>query len=428
MPGTDRFSQEPERAVLVCLSPPDAGGGDVARNELSALVSAAGANPVMVITGSTSRVAARYFVGKGKLQEIREACDREAAHVVVFNHMLSPAQERNLEQALRTRVLDRTGLILDIFAQRARSFEGKLQVELAQLRHMSTRLVRGWTHLERQKGGIGLRGPGETQLETDRRLLAKRIIYLTERLKRVRKQREQGRSHRFQNRIPTVGLVGYTNAGKTTLFNALTDSSAFSADQLFATLDPLYRQMDVPGVGAVVLVDTVGFVRDLPHELVEAFQATLIESRDADLLLHVIDASDPERDERRRVVNGVLADIGAQTVPQIEVYNKIDLTDREAQVHHVSGERPARAYVSASALIGLEDLRELTGQSLDRPTQPMSLELTPTEGRLRAKLFEMQAVVSDAPSKDGGWKMTVQLGRSAWERLLRDHAHRGSLP
>src|SRR5476651_589492 len=316
--------QTGERAVLVRL-----GLGKPLRSEdlveFQQLARSAGATPVATVTGRRHRPEPRYFVGSGKADEINATAQAHSADLILIDHPLSPSQERNLEKLTGRRVLDRSGLILDIFAQRARTFEGKLQVELAQLKHLSTRLVRGWTHLERQKGGIGLRGPGETQLETDRRLIAKRIRTLKARLEKLARQRDTSRHVRREVRVPTVALVGYTNAGKSTLFNALTGSATYVADQLFATLDPTVRQVKLAGVGEVVLADTVGFVRALPHELVAAFRSTLLEARDADLLLHVVDASDPLRDERIDQVREVLKGIGAGDSRELLVFNKIDL-------------------------------------------------------------------------------------------------------
>ncbi|MDH5731085.1 MAG: GTPase HflX, partial [Gammaproteobacteria bacterium] len=316
--------QSGENAILVHLKigPSD---GDAA--EFEELAKSAGVEVLQTIKGSRTVPDAKYFVGKGKAEEIRLSVESQQADVVIFDHALSPAQERNLESLFKCRVLDRTGLILDIFAQRARTFEGKLQVELAQLKHLSTRLVRGWTHLERQKGGIGLRGPGETQLETDRRLLAARIKQINKRLEKVEKQRAQGRKSRQRAQLPTVSLVGYTNAGKSTLFNSLTGADVYSQDQLFATLDPTLRRVNIGDAGPVILVDTVGFIRDLPHDLVAAFKSTLEETRESDLLLHVIDAADPQREEHIGHVNEVLEEIGADEVVQIQVFNKIDLLD-----------------------------------------------------------------------------------------------------
>ena len=293
--------------------------------EFEELALSAGALPVEFISGARKQPSPNYFVGSGKLEEIASAVRAHKAQVVLFNHALSPSQERNLEKELQCRVLDRTGLILDIFAQRARSHEGKLQVELAQLQHLSTRLKRGWTHLDRQKGGIGLRGAGETQLELDQRMIGLRIKSITKSLAKVRSQREQGRRSRSRAEIPTVSLVGYTNAGKSTLFNALTNAEVYAADQLFATLDSTLRRVELPNFGGAILADTVGFISHLPHQLVEAFRATLEETASADLLLHIIDCAHESHIDYIDEVNNVLKEIGAESVPQLQILNKIDL-------------------------------------------------------------------------------------------------------
>ncbi len=346
----DRY-EAGEQAILVHINFTQEGGEWEDLSECEMLVSSAGVNTLRVVTGSRKTPPhPKYYVGEGKAQEIAEAVRAEEAEIVIFNHSLSPAQERNLEQLCKCRVLDRTGLILDIFAQRARTHEGKLQVELAQLRHISTRLIRGWTHLERQKGGIGLRGPGETQLETDRRLLRDRIKTILRRLEKVSKQRDQGRRARNRAEIPTISLVGYTNAGgKSTLFNQVTNAGGvYAADQLFATLDPTLRKIDVADVGTSILADTVGFIRHLPHDLVAAFKATLKETQDASLLLHVVDASDERFRENIDAVDNVLEEIDADEVPVLIVMNKIDnLEGAEPRIERDEDGIPRRVWVSA---------------------------------------------------------------------------------
>src|SRR5690606_9937666 len=352
--------------------------------------------------------------------ELAQLVHESKAELVLVNRALSASQERNLERALKARVLDRNGLILDIFAQRAASFEGKLQVELAQLEHMSTRLVRGWTHLERQKGGIGLRGPGETQLETDRRLLARRIKTLNDRLDKVLVQRETTRQERKRGAVPTVALVGYTNAGKSTLFNRLTSADAYAADQLFATLDPTVRRLHLaPGL-EVALADTVGFVRDLPHELVAAFRSTLQEAREADLLLHVIDAADPERAERIRQVNEVLESVGAQALPQIAVYNKIDRTGESPRAETDADGRVDRIWLSAHSGAGVDLLLAALHAQLGTDLHHCLLKLPASEGRARARLFAAGAVLRQRPLDDGGIELEVNLRRHELERICRE--------
>jgi len=370
------------------------------------------------VLAARARPDPKYFVGSGKAEEIRACAEQNGADVVLVDQTLTPSQERNLEKLTGRRVLDRNGLILDIFAQRARSFEGKLQVELAQLSHLATRLVRGWTHLERQKGGIGLRGPGETQLETDRRLIAKRIRTLKARLEKLARQRDTSRHVRREVPVPTVALVGYTNAGKSTLFNALTDAATFVADQLFATLDPTVRRVKLAGVGEVVLADTVGFVRALPHELVAAFRSTLQEAREADLLLHVVDASDPLRDERILQVREVLQGIGAGEIRELVVYNKIDLVGEKPRVVH--GADGVASLVCASAVTGegLPALREALAHAV-RPNQVRrTLHLELLAAAVRSDLYRRNAVRSERQCEDGSWELAVELDLSEVARVL----------
>jgi GTPase len=386
--------------------------------EFRALAASAGVVGAALVLASRARPDPKYFVGSGKAEEIRASADEHNADVVLVDQTLTPSQERNLEKLTGRRVLDRNGLILDIFAQRARSFEGKLQVELAQLSHLSTRLVRGWTHLERQKGGIGLRGPGETQLETDRRLIAKRIRTLKARLEKLARQRDTGRHVRREVPVPTVALVGYTNAGKSTLFNALTGSATYVADQLFATLDPTVRQLKLAGVGEVVLADTVGFVRALPHELVAAFRSTLQEARDADLLLHVVDASDPQRDERIEQVREVLRSIGAGDVRELVVLNKIDLAGEKTRM--VPGRDGVAALVSASAVTGegLPELREALAHAV-RPNQVRrTLHLELPAAAVRSDLYKRNAVRAERQCEDGSWDLDVELDLAEVPKLL----------
>ncbi|MBS0388224.1 MAG: GTPase HflX [Proteobacteria bacterium] len=408
-----------ERAVLVRL-----GVGEPLRaedlEEFQQLALSAGATPVATVTGRRERPDPRYFVGSGKAGEIGAVAAAESADVILIDHPLSPSQERNLEKLTGRRVLDRSGLILDIFAQRARSFEGKLQVELAQLKHLSTRLVRGWTHLERQKGGIGLRGPGETQLETDRRLLAKRVKSLTAKLARLRQQRDTGRSARATIPVPGTALVGYTNAGKSTLFRALTGADAYIADKLFATLDPTVRKLVLPGGANIVVADTVGFIRELPHELVAAFQSTLQEARSAQLLLHVIDASDPRRDEYTQQVNAVLAEIGAGELPQLLVYNKIDRLGVGPRAERDAHGNPTQVWISAARGEGLDLLKDAITERLQLGAKRGWLRLPAAAGALRAQLYAQGAVREERSERDGALALLVELPPAQLAAMARD--------
>ncbi len=394
---------------------------DASRAEFKELAVSAGLQVTDFIVGKRKRPDSRLFVGKGKLDEVRMALSESKAELVLFGQRLSPSQERNLEAELKVRVLDRNSLILDIFAQRARSFDGKLQVELAQLQHLSTRLVRGWTHLERQKGGIGLRGPGETQLETDRRLLNERVKVLKGRLAKVRRQREQGRAQRSKTGIHTVALVGYTNAGKSTLFNRLTNENVYSADQLFATLDPTLRRLELAHGQAAVMADTVGFIEDLPHELVDAFRSTLTETREADLLVHVVDVVDDEREQRQAEVNQVLKSIGAGDVPQLVVYNKIDLVELSPQVRRGEGDTAEAVWVSALSGEGIEPLLEAIAQRLGGARVTGTLHLSPDRGKLRAQLYAASAVSDELVADDGTVALTIDADAVDWARLASEH-------
>jgi len=408
-----------ERAVLVHLKlnsesePEDVG-------EFEELVRSAGGDVVALIRGSRNAPNAKFFVGTGKLDEIAEVVERECAELIIFNHNLSPSQERNLEASLQCRVLDRTGLILDIFAMRARTHEGKLQVELAQLQHLSSRLVRGWTHLERQKGGIGMRGPGETQLESDRRMVRDRIKSIQKRLEKVRIQRDQGRQSRLKSDTPTVSLVGYTNAGKSTLFNRLTESDVYAADQLFATLDPTMRRLDIPEQGPVIFADTVGFISHLPHRLIDAFRATLEEAASANVLLHIVDASAEDRSVNIERVNEVLKEIDADSLPTLMVYNKIDLVDEaEARIERDQQGMPIAVWVSALTGAGADILLDAVSEYLPRKLIRKYIQLQPNQGSLRAALYSHKAVLSETFNEQGDANLEVQIPESDFFRIVK---------
>jgi GTP-binding protein HflX len=401
-----------DRAVLVL--PHSRGEGDTARRaeEFAELVKSAGAEVLGVIPARVEDPNPRYYIGTGKANEVAEAARALDADLVLVDHLLTPVQERNLEKHLGIRVVDRAGLILDIFAQRARSHEGKLEVELAQLKHLATRLVRGWTHLDAQRGGaIGNRGPGETQLETDRRLLGERVKMLTKRLEKVQTQRGQQRRARLRNTVPRVALVGYTNAGKSTLFNALTTGDVYAANLLFATLDPTVRKLEDLSCGPAVLADTVGFIRELPHDLVAAFRATLAEARDADLLLHVSDAADEERERLHHVVDNVLEEIDSGEVPQLHVMNKIDLAGAEPRIDRDAAGKPVRVWLSAATGVGLDLLRQALGELLGGERVQSALQLPLTAGRLHARL-KAAGAISNETVDEHGWQLHIDAPRS----------------
>ncbi|WP_283788427.1 ribosome rescue GTPase HflX [Bermanella sp. WJH001] len=407
-----------EGAVLVHIDFPEGEEREDPR-EFEELVRSAGGAALALITGSRKAPDPKTYIGKGKLEEVREAVEFCEAELVLFNHALSPSQQRNLEAALECRVIDRTGLILDIFALRARTYEGKLQVELAQLQYQATRLVHGWSHLDRQKGGIGMRGTGETQLESDRRLLKDREKLIYKRLQKVQTQRDQSRRARKRSDIPTVSLVGYTNAGKSTLFNALTNAEVYAADQLFATLDPTLRRLPVQGLGEVVLVDTVGFIRHLPHKLVEAFKATLQETREADLLLHVIDCADDDRALNMEQVEIVLDEIDSLDRPTLQVFNKADLLPgQRARIDRDESGMPWRVWVSAKTGDGLELINQVIGEILTSNLFEQSIELSPKDGQLRALLYDHGAVLNETVDENGQFVLDVRIEKEDMLKIL----------
>jgi len=408
-----------EKVILVHVDFP-AGPMQEDLAEFCELANSAGAKIATIITTKKRAPEAKYFIGSGKAEEIRDAVIAHQAKLVIFNHSLSPAQERNLNNLLRCRVLDRVGLILDIFAQRARSFEGQLQVELALLKHLSTRLIRGWTHLERQRGGIGLRGPGETQLEVDRRIIRTKMKTINQRLAKIRKQREQSRRARQKAVIPTVALVGYTNAGKSTLFNLLTGANVYAANQLFATLDPTLRRITSPQVGPIILADTVGFIRHLPPDLIAAFHATLEEVSKADLLLHLVDIHDENKLFHAEQVNIVLQQLHADHIPQLMVYNKIDLYPELSPIAHTPIEKAVKkVFISATKNIGIEELTIAIGSLLNCNMVEKTLVLRPKEAALRAKLYQLGKVIAEQIDEQGNAHLTVRLPVHEMEKLRK---------
>ena len=414
------LAEQAEQAILVHVNfPQEASTEDL--QELKMLVASAGVAVLDIISTNRQAPDAKFFIGSGKAAEIAHQASELSASVIIFNHELSPSQTRNLERLCQVRVIDRTTLILDIFAQRARTYEGKLQVELAQLQHLASRLIRGFDN-ERQKGGIGLRGPGETQLETDRRLLRDRVRGLQQRLAKMSLQREQGRKARQRSEQPVLSIVGYTNAGKSTLFNRLTASNVYAADQLFATLDPTLRRITLPQFGEAILADTVGFIRHLPHDLVAAFKSTLQETRDADIQIHVVDVADARRDDNMQQVQVVLKEIDAADVLQLLVFNKIDQLAQQPRIDYDEFGLPIAVYVSAVSGEGIPLLQQALVELLSQQHIKMRLRLPPEAGNWRARLYQLQAIQSETFLDDGGFLLEVQLAKSHWARLLKQSA------
>lgn len=412
-------AQAGERGIVVHIDFPTFAAEQADLTEFQDLVTSAGVTVLQSVITQRRQPDPSTYIGKGKLEEIHALIQTQQADVVLFNHSLSPAQERNIERIVECRVIDREGVILDIFAQRARSFEGQLQVELAQLKHLSSRLIRGWSHLERQKGGIGLRGPGETQLETDRRLLAERVKHIQRRLEKVRQQRQLSRRSRQRAALPVVALVGYTNAGKSTLFNRLTSASVYAADQLFATLDATLRRLELPDKSPVIVADTVGFIQHLPHDLIAAFRATLEETRQADLLLHVVDASDPQRQEHIEQVQQVLQDIEADKVKQVLIYNKIDcLTDSMARVERDAHGQIRKIHLSAQTGAGIDLLQNHLLEILGRPTMQKWVKIPACAvGRLRARLFSLGTVLHEEYTANGDSVLKIKIAQRTLAQL-----------